>query len=122
MSVGTNLLKLITLRNIAILVVFNFIIVFKYFPNLSGDLIFQKSKSHIPFAKDVIKNYSELESIYLQKLKEKVTADYLKLIVDANKNYHLKFPFPHTYVDGIFPKYVIDAVEKEIPGLFIKLV
>ena len=120
MSVGTNFLKLITLRNIcAVLVVF--FVVFKYFPHLSGDLIFQNSKRHTPFAKDVIKNYSELESIYLQKLKEKVTADYLKLIVDANKNYHLKFPFPHTYVDEIFPKYVIDAVEKEIPGLSTKL-
>jgi hypothetical protein len=66
-------------------------------------------------ARQTIRNFNELEETYVKSLAQHVSTERLKEVVDLNANYKSKFPFPHTYYDGLFPMDVLEAVEKEIP-------
>jgi len=73
----------------------------------------------IPIASARFGNYSEehrrLEVQHMKSLKDTTTTARLQEIVKKNYNYKSKFPFPHTYVDDIFPMDVLLAAANEIP-------
>ena len=52
---------------------------------------------------------------YKHILDEFMCPDLLRQVIEANKNYTQRNPFPHGHYDGLFPQSVLDVVDSEIP-------
>lgn len=62
-----------------------------------------------------MKGFDDQFASYTTSLKSRVTPAKLDSILAANTNYSVKFPFPHTMFDGLFPEDVLRAISLEIP-------
>lgn len=63
---------------------------------------------------NVSAEHRRLASEHFHRLASMVDVRTLKAVLGNNTNYKSKFPFPHMYVDNIFPQDILDAANKEI--------
>lgn len=60
-------------------------------------------------------SHRRLATNYLESIRTKVTPQALEEIIQKNKDYLKRTPFPHAMVDGLFPEDVLLAAAEEIP-------
>jgi Rps23 Pro-64 3,4-dihydroxylase Tpa1-like proline 4-hydroxylase len=77
--------------------------------------IYQKSFSPAVVPPISLPDFASRANIYQRRLLETVTDAKLIEVIKANRNYKLKFPYPHAVFDGMFPADVLDAAALEIP-------